>query len=733
MSLDHKLRNLLNENEQPAPNTNGEGGFLTPDRLKEFEFSSAERDFWNKKHYEDDLKKIDFILQNQHKVPERVVFFSQDQLEDMKSNELASVFHDIHSNLGLEMPPIEEKKEFLDNRIDQINFILKNEKDLIEPSHWFKNIINFHDIGDTEVERLYKRMMQMLNLTAKANESALKESDELDEKHVKNRKQKIHYILQQQSRVFTDPKDTFSDEDLAMFSDKYIDKLHHKIEKTFLTKMGISEEVDWSEVDKAMKKADYMQVALLFDTTTKLGAEQIVDELLKKGYTPSDVKEVVREIFGGQEIPDYFEDKLSQPPSSQHLDVNPSLNEDGTTADMAVPTLPAFGVAKKKPEVWGESIEDNLEVQIYEIDKVTGSDEWSSTVKDLKTSGWDLDVNDIETLKNGGTVKLYSPNGRRVLNIKKKDTVKEAGAMGATLSQTDLTPDPTKLNTESGPTDTMYESVDKIDWSALEKVYPDYVNEAIDKNMGDFCSDPTHKHIKHELSKYANPLFVSKVLDLFESKQLKQGGEWEFSNFKKHISECLNEKKSTGSDNKGKELGEKTIFKNNEAENAHQTILTEKSMANESRYPVKDTDIQLLENAAAPHSFKILAVRGALVESGREDKLEIAVEKNGTQALVEYFDNDAKPFIVEGKKFMTFQNALGFISENADRFTTEETETTFNEEAKARALKESKDLEAYTKNSFDNYNKERAKYDGKAEDLLKKLLTPEQLKRGFRS
>jgi len=301
------------------------------------------------------------------------------------------------------------------------------------------------------------------------------------------------------------------------------------------------------------------------------------------------------------------------------------------------------------------------------------------------------------------------------------------------MGQTDLSGDPVELQKESGPTDPMYESVDKIDWIILEEVYPNYVNEAIDKNMGDFCSDPTHKEIKTHLSKYANPFFISKTLDLFESKQIKQGGEWEFSKFKKHLNEQLVEKISTGSEDKGKVLSEKTIFKNNEADKSLQPTIKDKSMTNESRYPVKETDIKLLESAAAPHSFTVLAVRGALIESKREDKLEIAVEKNGTKALVEYFDNDAKPFVVEGKKFMTFQNALGFISENADRFTTEETETTFNEESKARAIKEAKDLEAYTKNSFDNYNKERAKYDGKAEELLKKLLTPEQLKRGFRS
>jgi hypothetical protein len=668
MSLDDKINQFLHEGEQPDPNS--KGGFLTFDKLKEieekFDFATAEREFWNKKRYEDDLKKIDFILQNQHKVPERIVFFSQDQLEDMKSSELASVFYDVHSGLGLEMPPIEETKEFLDSRADQINFILQKEKDLIEPSHWFKNVMNFHDIPDSEVDRLYKRMMQMLKLTDKSVEGSLKET--IEEKHLKTRKEKIHYILQQQKRIFSDIKDWFSDEDIALFSDKYVDKLFHQIEKTFLTKMGLSEDVDWDEVGKAMSKADYMKVAHLFDTTTKFGAEQIVDQLLGKGYTPSDVKEVVREIFGGQEIPEYFEDKLSQPPSSQHLNIDPTLNEDGTTADMAIPMVSAFkpGIDKEKFDNWGE-------------------------------------------------------------------TVEESGAMGATMGQTDLSGDPVELQKESGPTDPMYESVDKIDWIILEEVYPNYVNEAIDKNMGDFCSDPTHKEIKTHLSKYANPFFISKTLDLFESKQIKQGGEWEFSKFKKHLNEQLVEKISTGSEDKGKVLSEKTIFKNNEADKSLQPTIKDKSMTNESRYPVKETDIKLLESAAAPHSFTVLAVRGALIESKREDKLEIAVEKNGTKALVEYFDNDAKPFVVEGKKFMTFQNALGFISENADRFTTEETETTFNEESKARAIKEAKDLEAYTKNSFDNYNKERAKYDGKAEELLKKLLTPEQLKRGFRS
>lgn len=730
MSLNDKINQLLNEDAK----SNSASQKDISEKLKENEFSKAEIEFWNKKRYKDDLQKIEFILQNQEKVPGRVIVFSLEQLEDMKSDELQAVFYEIHSGLGLEEAPKEEKKEFLDNRPDQINFILTKEKDLISPEHWFKSVMSFHDISDSEVERLYKRMAQMLKLTVKELEGSLTENSGLEEKHLRNRKEKIHYILQQQSQIYKDPRDTFSDEDLALFSDKYINKLYHQIEKSFLTKVGLSEDVDWDEVGSAMTKRDFQKVAYLFDTTTKLGAEQIVDSLLSKGYSNADVKEVVREIFGGQDVPEYFEHKLNTNPSSefQNLD-DTTLNEDGTTADVAVPSLAVFGTAKdKKNDTWAESVEDDFSVSISGMDKITGSEEWESTVKGLQKSGWPLAIDDIEKLQNGETITLCSPNGRRVIGItKKEENIAETGAFGATMNQTDLTPDPVELEKDKNIDDTLYESVKTIDFDKLKLVYENYVAEVLDKTMGDVCTDSTHREIKEYLSKYASKSLIEENLKSYEAEEFKHSGEWNFESFKRHIGEHLNQKKSTVSNEKGKVFDEKPIFKNNKAEKTHQTVLTNKSMANESRYPVQESDLKLLQEVAAPLEYEILAVRGALLESGREDQLEIVVEKHSTRALVEYSDNAAKPFQVEGKQFTTLPHALSFISENADRFTTEATETSFNEEGKNRAIKEAKELEVYTQKAIDSYKKERARFEGREIEIMKSIMTEAQLKRGF--
>lgn len=60
---------------------------------------------------------------------------------------------------------------------------------------------------------------------------------------------------------------------------------------------------------------------------------------------------------------------------------------------------------------------NNFKVVVSEIDRITGSSIWESTIEDLKS--WELSDEDIEDIRNGRAVKCYSPNGRRVIDIKK--------------------------------------------------------------------------------------------------------------------------------------------------------------------------------------------------------------------------------------------------------------------------------------------------------------------------
>jgi len=69
----------------------------------------------------------------------------------------------------------------------------------------------------------------------------------------------------------------------------------------------------------------------------------------------------------------------------------------------------------------------DIKLHVSENDRITGIADWDNpkTVKDLKMSGWDLDENDIKDIKAGKTVRLYSPNGRRALNIKLHEDKKQ--------------------------------------------------------------------------------------------------------------------------------------------------------------------------------------------------------------------------------------------------------------------------------------------------------------------
>jgi len=66
-----------------------------------------------------------------------------------------------------------------------------------------------------------------------------------------------------------------------------------------------------------------------------------------------------------------------------------------------------------------DMITQNFNLTISEIDRVTGSNKWTSTVNDMNIAGWEINDEDIYALLEGATIKLVSPNGRRYLSVKK--------------------------------------------------------------------------------------------------------------------------------------------------------------------------------------------------------------------------------------------------------------------------------------------------------------------------
>lgn len=699
------------------------------DPHEDFDFTSTERDFWDKKKLEGDQDKIAFIVQNQEKVPARVVNFSADQLQDMSSEELESVYSDVQKGLGLEQPEVGVFTEEELERPAMINFILKKEKDVLNQKFWFKHLANFHDIPDSEVKRLYDRIQQVLTLTDRNQDASLNEAA-IDEQHVIDRNSKINYILQNQKWIYPDMHDWFNDEDLALFSDKYINKLYDQTETVVLGKHSFAEEVavDWNEIRTAMNNKDYAKVAYIFDTTTGLGADDVVETLLAKGYSSLDIEHVVHEIFGDEQIPAYFKDKLSPAylQNSEILTQSPIEEDGGTTAGMAAPSLPAFGKEPKVVDSWAGLDEAALgdvakliNTAVHKLDHSSDLTQ-ATTIKSVLNS---YTPQYLKQLTPDEATEVYHELDGYLKSVGIVDNNVTEGTgepMGATMGQLNLTPDPVELEKDQ---EMVFEDINKLDSGKLRTLYTHFAEQVVNKHFGDdYTEEPLN-----DLKKYLTPFVPQNLIENTinkASKQFKDEDGWEYESFKNYMFKQLLEK----SGNKDKVLAENSIFKNNTNE---QTGLIQNTMANQDRFAVSENDIATLEKAASQLSFKVIGVRGDLKESGREDKLEIVVEKQNTRALVEYFDNDAKPFVVEGKKFTTIHTALGFISENADRFTSEQTEETFNSEGKKRAIAESEALADYTKKAYESYDIERAKFAGRELEIMKSIMTEEQLKRGI--
>jgi hypothetical protein len=58
---------------------------------------------------------------------------------------------------------------------------------------------------------------------------------------------------------------------------------------------------------------------------------------------------------------------------------------------------------------------NEIKVTVSENDRITGSEQWDSTLENLKS--WELTEDEIYSITIGETVKCISPNGRRIIFI----------------------------------------------------------------------------------------------------------------------------------------------------------------------------------------------------------------------------------------------------------------------------------------------------------------------------
>lgn len=63
--------------------------------------------------------------------------------------------------------------------------------------------------------------------------------------------------------------------------------------------------------------------------------------------------------------------------------------------------------------------ETNFKVNVERHDSITGNTYYTCTIDDLNYAGWKLDADDISSIDNGNSIKLYNKTGRVVIFITK--------------------------------------------------------------------------------------------------------------------------------------------------------------------------------------------------------------------------------------------------------------------------------------------------------------------------
>lgn len=174
--------------------------------------------------------------------------------------------------------------------------------------------------------------------------------------------------------------------------------------------------IDWSLIDKEMKNKNYKNVARIFDTTTILGAEEIVNQMIDVGYSKEEVMNVVKELFG-ENVPEFFEYKLKTDKEDEELKgllkgTGVNLNENyylksGASLKELIET--AFADIIEGDVMIGKSDEKGVEVVVFSKD---------ITLEDAEIGLNALRNNDVLG-KDGFEVEKITPNVM-VLNIKKE-------------------------------------------------------------------------------------------------------------------------------------------------------------------------------------------------------------------------------------------------------------------------------------------------------------------------
>jgi hypothetical protein len=151
------------------------------------------------------------------------------------------------------------------------------------------------------------------------------------------------------------------------------------------------------------------------------------------------------------------------------------------------------------------------------------------------------------------------------------------------------------------------------------------------------------------------------------------------------------------------------------------------------RYTILKEDVETVINIAKAKGYKVLEVKGELVESKKEGVMLVLVEKAGFKTIVSYDDNAInKPWSWEGRHFNFMQEALDSVFIPGKQILAEnlkkERASIISKQDDVEQLLEQQKYSPETKNLPE---REKTRREKRSQEILKKMMNQDLIKRGF--
>jgi len=151
------------------------------------------------------------------------------------------------------------------------------------------------------------------------------------------------------------------------------------------------------------------------------------------------------------------------------------------------------------------------------------------------------------------------------------------------------------------------------------------------------------------------------------------------------------------------------------------------------RFEILAEDVSTVTNIAALKGYKVLEVKGELVESKREGVMNILVEKSGRRATIVYNDNaNVKPWSWNGTHFNFMQEALDTVYVTTKQILAEGKVIERNElKENSKKVDQLMEQRKYASKTTKLSETEAQRRDARSKEILKKFMSDDLIKRTF--